>query len=139
LSKIIYAVRSKTVGKIKIGEARLHRLFTRVRSHQSSSADELELLGVHYGQFTADKDIHPILGQSHSHLEWFNETNEVSTFISKHFFLFPEPMSVISDVSWAMDKTVSIETIAIQEYIAGRLSKYDIEEWFKSYNLLDYL
>ena len=138
-SKLIYAVRSVALNKVKIGESNLHSLFYRVRSHQTGSADELELIGVHFGVFNTDKEIHPLLKSSHSHLEWFNVTKEVNDFLKSHFLILPKPLSLLTDISWSMGETISPETIAISEYVKGNIKNNEYAEWLEKFNMLQYI
>lgn len=128
-----------SLDKIKIGESNIHSLFNRIRSHQTGSADELELVGVHFGKFTTDKNIHPLLQSSHSHLEWFDSTEEVRLFIKQHFLVFPKALSLLNDISWAMSETISPETIAIDKYVKGQIKNDDFEAWLKDFDMLQYL
>jgi len=139
LSKIIYAVRSVKLDKVKIGESNVHSLFNRIRSHQTGSADELELVGVHYGKYTTDKEIHPLLKLSHSHLEWFDNTPEVKEFIKVHFLVFPEALSLLTKISWSMSQTISPETIGIDEYVKGNIKSNEFDIWLKEFDGLQYL
>ncbi|MGR6841678.1 GIY-YIG nuclease family protein [Aliivibrio wodanis] len=139
MGKLIYALRSKTLKKIKIGESNRDTLFSRLASLQTGSADELEIIGVHYGYFGSDREIHPILKLSHSHLEWFNETEEVTDFVVSKFLVFPKPLSLLKDVNSLMDKAVSPETIAIKQYTEGRIDSTQSKDWFEQFNMLDYL
>ncbi|QYX64539.1 hypothetical protein K2227_20725 [Shewanella putrefaciens] len=139
MNKIIYAVRSVSLDKIKIGESNLHSLFNRIRSHQTGSADELELVGVHFGKFTTDKNIHPLLRSSHSHLEWFGSTEEVRLFIKQYFLVFPKPLSLLNDISWSMRETISPETIAIDKYVKGQIKNDELEIWLKDFDMLKFL
>lgn len=136
LSKIIYAIHSVNLNKIKIGESNVHSLFNRIRSHQTGSADELELVGVHYGKFKTDKEIHPLLSSSHSHLEWFHNTDEVDNFIKSHFMVFPNALSLLTDINWSTSETISTETIAIDEYVKGNIKNNDISFWLESFDIL---
>ncbi|MBB1467198.1 hypothetical protein H5232_01790 [Pseudoalteromonas sp. SG41-5] len=139
LDKIIYAVRSVNLDKIKIGESKVHSLFNRIRSHQTGSADELELIGVHYGEFKTDKKIHPILNASHSHLEWFHNTEEVDDFINSNFLVFPKALSLLSEISWSTSETISAETIAIDEYVKGNISNTEFKLWLNDFDMLQYI
>lgn len=137
--KVIYAVRSVSLNKVKIGESNAHSLFYRIRSHQTGSADELELVGVHFGTFNTDKDIHPLLKSSHSHLEWFNETEEVNNFLQSNFLMLLKPLSLLTDISWSMGETISPETIAISEYVKGNLKNSDYADWSEKFDMLQYI
>jgi hypothetical protein len=139
VGKVIYAVRSVSLNKVKIGESNAHSLFYRIRSHQTGSADELELVGVHFGTFDTDKDIHPLLKSSHSHLEWFNETEEVNDFLQAHFLILLKPLSLLTDISWSMGETISPETIAIGEYVKGNLKNSDYTDWSEKFDMLQYI
>jgi len=139
MGKIIYAVHSVNLNKIKIGESNVHSLFNRIRSHQTGSADELELIGVHYGKFKTDKKIHPLLKSSHSHLEWFNYTIEVDVFIKSNFLVFPKALSLLTEINWSTSKTISSETIAIDEYVKGNLKNHELELWLKNFDMIQYI
>ncbi|PKG37173.1 hypothetical protein [Psychromonas sp. Urea-02u-13] len=139
MNKIIYAVRSVNLDKIKIGESNVHSLFNRIRSHQTGSADELELLGVHYGKFHTDKKIHPLLNSSHSHLEWFNNTEEVSSFINTNFLVFPKALSLLTEISYSTSQTISTETIAISEYVKGKIKNHELDLWLETFDMLEYI
>jgi hypothetical protein len=137
--KVIYAIQSVNLDKIKIGESNLNSLFHRIRTHQTGSADELQLIAVHYGEFKSDKEIHPLLGSSHSHLEWFYNTEEVDEFIKSNFLVFPNPLSLLTKISWSTSATVSTETIAIAEYVKGSFKYDEFDLWLKSFDMLNYL
>lgn len=139
MSKIIYAVRSVNLDKIKIGESNVHSMFNRIRTHQTGSGDELELIGVHYGKYQTDKQIHPFLNSSHSHLEWFNNTEEVANFIQSNFLIFPKALSLLTDISWSTTETISTETIAINEYVKGNINNNEFTTWLASFNVLEYI
>jgi len=139
MDKIIYAVRSVKLDKIKIGESYRHSLFYRIRSHQTGSADELELVGVHFGEFDTDKKIHPLLNSSHSHLEWFDNTEEVDDFIKSNFMIFPKALSLLTDISWSMSETIAPETVAIDEYIKGNIKNDEYALWVKNFDMLEYI
>lgn len=127
------------LNKIKIGESNIHSIFNRIRTHQAGSADELELIGVHFGQFKTDKAVHPLLQSSHSHLEWFDSTEEVSSFIKLNFLVFPKALSLLNDISWSMNETISPETIAIDEYVKGHIKNDDLEVWLKNFDMVQYI
>ncbi|CED57151.1 putative uncharacterized protein [Aliivibrio wodanis] len=134
MSKIIYVIRSKKLNLVKIGEAKPHCLFDRLRNHQTGSADELELLGVHFGKYNSDKEIHKFFTEEHQHLEWFSMTNSLTSFVHDNFLLFPEPLSVLKDISWKMDMTMSPEIAAIQSYISGELNLDGIDGFLKDFD-----
>ena len=139
MNKIIYAVRSVSLDKIKIGESNVHSLFNRIRSHQTGSADELELIGVHYGEYNTDKKIHPLLNSSHSHLEWFDCTEQVGRFIESNFLVFPKPLSLLTNISWSTSKAISVETVAISEYVKGNIKNHEFDKWLESFDLPQYV
>lgn len=128
-----------TLNKIKIGESSQRSIFSRIRSHQTGSADELELIGVHFGHFNTDKDIHPLLKSSHSHLEWFNATEEVNEFIASYFLVFPASLSLLTDISWSMSETVSTETIGIHEYVQGNIMNHEYKKWLEEFDMVRYI
>lgn len=139
MSKLIYALRSKTLNKIKIGESNLDAFFYRLNALQTGSADELELVGVHYGRFASDKDIHPILMKSHSHLEWFNENKIVKDFILSNFLIFPIPLSLLKNINSMTGQTISMETIAIEQYVKGAIKAESAKNWFDKFNMGNHL
>ena len=139
MSKIIYAVRSVKLNKVKIGESNVDSLFTRISSHQTGSADELELVAVHYGKFKTDKEIHPLLEKSHSHLEWFENTKEVKIFIKSHFLVFPNALSLLTKFKKSMDQTIAPETVGIAEYVKGNIKINEFDVWLKEFDGLQLL
>lgn len=79
---MVYFVRSKASGLIKIGTSR--RLGTRVAALRGEAGSEVELLGVVQGGLDTEDDIHAMFQQHRVKGEWFKPHAELMAHIAVH-------------------------------------------------------
>lgn len=74
----VYVIHSPKCGTFKIGRSATERgAADRIKTHQTSSGEPLDLLGVFNSrQFGSEKHLHEVFGDFRQHREWFAVTDE---------------------------------------------------------------
>lgn len=78
---MIYFVQGEVTRRIKIGVTKRF-IHSRLGALQTGSPDKLIFLGARPGDERTEYKLHQQFGDSHSHGEWFHETEELLNYIS---------------------------------------------------------